>query len=271
MTKLVIPYLKIILPWVFGPPKTWSNLVLFAFSHTLNIIYQHTFCSVYLPHRSTLWPLSPPCTTVSLCQPLSLTCGGAIVCGRGPWFHLCYVPIPCLFSTGQPEWMRSWQSSTQHSPKLFSSHLKDWAIAWLKVQGNGAPCHFFSLIPISPFSTSFAPDTLESLTLCQHSTCILSWSHCACCLLCLGYFSFICFLSLPSIIQMLPHQKPSHILHPPPLLCFFPSLHSSLLVFVCLVCVVYYFPLFLHSPMMAGIFLISVSSELSTVPTLDSK
>lgn len=194
MTKLVIPYLKIILPWVFGPPKTWSNLVLFAFSHTLNIIYQHTFCSVYLPHRSTLWPLSPPCTTVSLCQPLSLTCGGAIVCGRGPWFHLCYVPIPCLFSTGQPEWMRSWQSFTQHSPKLFSSHLKDWAIAWLKVQGNGAPCHFFSLIPIPPFSTSFAPDTPESLTLCQHSTCILSWSHCACCLLCLGYFSFICFL-----------------------------------------------------------------------------
>lgn len=49
-----------------------------------------------------------------------------------------------------------------------------------------------SLTP--PFPASFAPDTHESLTLCQHSTHILSWGRCACCLLCLGYLSFICFL-----------------------------------------------------------------------------
>lgn len=120
---------------------------------------------------------------------------------------------------------------------LISLKRLSHSMAWKsKVMELLATSPASSLTP--PFPTAFAPDTPESLTLCQHSTCILYWGHCACCLLCLGYFSSVFLtLSLPSIIQMLPHQKPSHHIASTPFTVLFSSLHSSLPVFVCLLCV----------------------------------
>lgn len=143
------------------------------------------------------------------------------------------------------------------------SHIMAWKSKVIELLAT-SPASSFT----PPFPATCAPDTPECLTLCQHSTCILYWGYCACCLLFLGYFSFIHFLL--QLFKCCLIRNPLTILHPPPftVVFFFFAFITSC---ICLLVMCLYLFLFLHYPLMAGIFLISVSSELSTVPTLDSQ
>lgn len=144
------------------------------------------------------------------------------------------------------------------------SHIMAWKSKVIELLAT-SPASSFT----PPFPATCAPDTPECLTLCQHSTCILYWGYCACCLFCLGYFSFIHFLDFFNYSNAASSETLSpYCIHPFTVVFFFFAFITSC---ICLLVMCLYLFLFLHYPLMAGIFLISVSSELSTVPTLDSQ